>query len=204
MRRREFEVTNSKELSVVLGAIEWGTLALITPEGTPLQVPLNFVQLEGHLYFHGSPAGDKIATLKQNSAASFLVVDAHALLPSTFFDPENACPATQFFKSVLVKGQVRLVEDLGEKARALQALMTKLQPQGGYDPISSDNPRYLVALRGVAVIAMSMDSVTGKWKLGQNLSSAQADGIMEQLEQRNSLNDCRTANAIEQYRPSSK
>jgi predicted FMN-binding regulatory protein PaiB len=132
------------------------------------------------------------------------VVDAHALLPSTFFDPENACPATQFFKSVLVTGQVRLVEDTGEKARVLQALMTKLQPTGGFDPIAADNPRYQAALRGVAVIAMSMDSVTGKWKLGQNLSSELADRVMEKLEQRNGHQDCRTANAMEQYRPAGK
>ena len=126
--------------------------------------------MEGHLYFHGSPAGEKVATAQQNPAASCLVVDAHALLPSTFFDPENACPATQFFKSVLVKGHVRLVEDPAEKARALQALMEKLQPEGGFDPIAADNPRYQAALRGVAVLALSMESVTGKFKLGQNLS----------------------------------
>lgn len=204
MRRREFEVTDPKELSVVLGAIDWGTLALITPQGAPLQVPVNFVHLGDHLYFHGSPAGEKMATLKQNQTASFLVVDAHALLPSTFFSPEDACPATQFFKSVLVKGQVRLVEDPGEKARVLQALMTKLQPKGGYDPISSENPRYQAALGRVAVIAMSMDSVTGKFKLGQNLSPEVADRIMEKLESRNEPQDCRTANAMEQFRPSDK
>ena len=202
MRRREFEITAPQELSEVLAAIEWGSLALITSEGTPLQVPLNFVHLQGQLYFHGSPAGEKVATLKRNGAASFLVVDPHALLPSTFFDPENACPATQFFKSVVVKGRVRLVEDLGEKAQALQALMVKLQPTGGYDPISAENPRYQAALRGVAVIAMSMDSVTGKFKLGQNLSPELADRIMERLEQRNQHQDCRTSNAMEQYRPS--
>jgi len=204
MRRREFEVTDPEELRSVLGAIEWGTLALITPQGTPLQVPLNFVQLGGQLYFHGSPAGEKVATLKQNDRASFLVVDPHAFLPSSFFDPENACPATQFFKSVLVKGTVRLVEDPQEKARALQALMVKLQPEGGYDPISSENPRYQAALRGVAVIALAMDSVTGKFKLGQNLSPELADRIMEQLEQRQASADCRTANAMEQYRPPAK
>jgi nitroimidazol reductase NimA-like FMN-containing flavoprotein (pyridoxamine 5'-phosphate oxidase superfamily) len=204
MRRREFEVTKPEELRAVVCAIDGGTLALTTPQGTPLQVPLNFVQLGDQLYFHGSPAGEKVATLKQNDRASFLVVDPHAFLPSTFFDPENACPATQFFKSVLVKGRVRLVADPQEKARALQALMAKLQPEGGYDPISSENPRYQAALRGVAVIALAMESVTGKFKLGQNLSPELADRIMEQLEQRQAPEDCRTANAMEQYRPPAK
>jgi len=202
MRRKEFEVTDPQELGAVLNRIEWGTLALVTPQGTPLQVPLNFVHLDGHLYFHGSPAGEKIATLRQNAAASFLVVDPHALLPSTFFDAENACPATQFFKSVLVKGRVRLVEDAAEKARALQALMTKLQPEGGYDPIEAGNPRYQAALRGVAVIALSVDAVTGKFKLGQNLSSEAVDRLRRLLENRQGPQDSRTTTAMAQYRPS--
>jgi nitroimidazol reductase NimA-like FMN-containing flavoprotein (pyridoxamine 5'-phosphate oxidase superfamily) len=204
MRRKEFEIKNPNALWPVLDAIEWGTLALVTPQGTPLQVPLNFVRLEDHLYFHGSPAGEKIETLRQNSAASFLVVDPHALLPSTFFDPENACPASQFFKSILVKGRVRLVEDMAEKARALQALMSKLQPEGGYEPITAASPRYQTALRGVAVIALSMDSVTGKFKLGQNLNPKLAERIMEKLEERSGHQDSRTANAMEQDRPTDR
>jgi uncharacterized protein len=204
MRRKEFLVTDPRELWPVLDCIEWGTLALITPQGTPLQVPLNFVRLEDHLYFHGSPAGEKVATVRQNGAASFLVVDAHAMLPSHFFGPEDACPATQFFKSVLVKGRARLVEDSSEKARALQALMTKLQPEGGYDPITRENSRYQAALRGVAVIALSMDSVTGKFKLGQNLKPEVAARTMEKLEQRQDPEDSRTASAMRQYRPKAK
>jgi uncharacterized protein len=204
MRRREFEITDPQELATVLDAIEWGTLALVTPQGLPLQVPLNFVRLDGHLYFHGSPAGEKVATLRQNGAASFLVVDPHALLPSYFFDPDNACPATQFFKSVLVKGKARLVEDLGEKAKALQALMVKLQPEGKFEPIAVDNPRYQAALKGVAVIALSMDAVSGKFKLGQNLSTNLAGKVTELLEERQGPQDPRTIEAMKQYRPSGK
>lgn len=201
MRRREFEVTDPEQLDEVLEAIEWGSLVMATAQGTPLQVPLNFVRLEDHLYFHGALAGEKVGVAKQNPLASFLVVDPHALLPSTFFDPENACPASQFFKSVLVKGRVRLVEDPAEKARALQALMEKLQPQGGYDPIAADKPRYQAALRGVAVLALSMETVSGKFKLGQNLSAETAERVMEQLERRDDPQDRRTVTAMQQRRP---
>lgn len=201
MHRREFDVTDPQELNAVLDAGEWGTLALVTPQGTPLQVPLNFVRLEDQIYVHGSPVGEKTATLRQNGAASFLVVDPYAILPSTFFGSVGACTATQFFKSVLVKGVARFVEDTAEKARALQALMAKLQPEGGHEPIAADSHRYQSALRGVAVIALSMDSVTGKFKLGQNLSPELAERIMEQLEARSGPQDRRTANAMEQYRP---
>jgi hypothetical protein len=200
MRRREFEVNDPKELGEVLDAVEWGVLALATPGGTPLQVPLNFVRLDGQLYFHGSPAGEKATVLKDRPAASFVAVDPHALLPSTFFDSESACPATQFFKSVVVKGRARLVEDAAEKARALQAMMEKLQPEGGYEPIAADSPRYEAALRGVAVIALSMDIVTGKFKLGQNMSPETAERIMERLEQRDDPQDRRTVSTMQRAR----
>lgn len=204
MRRKEFEVTDPQELNAVLDAVEWGTLALITAQNKPLQVPLNFARVDDKLYFHSSPAGEKVAVLRANGAASFLVVDAHALLPSHFFDSESACPATQFFKSVLVKGQARLVEDPVEKARALQALMTKLQPEGGYDPITAENPRYQAALKGLAVIALTMEQVTGKFKLGQNLNPEVAERIMEKLERRDDPQDRRTVTAMLRHRPAAE
>lgn len=204
MRRREFEVTRAEDLDDVFQSVEWGTLAMVTAEGGLVQVPLNFARLGEHLYFHGAPAGEKVTVAKQRPVASFLVVDPHALLPSTFFGPDNACPATQFFKSVLVKGRVRVVEEMEEKACALQALMEKLQPQGGYDPIAADNPRYTAALKGVAVLALSMETVTGKFKLGQNLSAEVAERIMTQLEQRDDPQDRRTVTAMVRWRSATK
>lgn len=204
MRRREFEIDDPAELDDVLDSLDWGTLALVTPQGTPLQVPLNFVRLDGRLYFHGSPSGEKMSVLAQDAPGSFLVVDPHALLPSTFFGPDNACPASQFFKSVLVKGRMRVVADPAEKARALQAMMEKLQPAGGFEPIAPDNPRYRAALTTTAVYALSMDAVTGKFKLGQNLGPDTAERIMQQLEQRDDPQDRRTITAMQRFHPSAR
>jgi len=47
-----------------------------------------------------------------------------------------------------------------------------------------------------------MDTVTGKFKLGQNLSPETAERVMEQLEQRDDPQDRRTVNAMERWRPS--
>lgn len=201
MRRREFEVTDPQETNAVLDAAAWGSLALITPQGTPLQVPLNFVRLEDQLYFHGTHDGEKMEVLARNGAASFLVVEPYAILPSTFFGSKTACTAAQLFKSVVVKGRVRLVEDTAEKAKSLQALMTKLQPEGGHAPIAAGSPSYRASLQGVAVFAMSMESVTGKFKLGQNYGSDVASRLLEQLERRGGPGDRRTAEAMRQSRP---
>ena len=202
MRRQEFMINDPTEVNDVLDSLEWGTLALVTPQGTPLQVPLNFVRMDGRLYFHGAPTGEKMTVLAEGAPASFLGVDPHALLPSTFFDSENACSATQLFKSVVVKGRIRIVADPAEKARSLQALMEKLQPAGGFEPVTPDSPRYQAGIRNTAVFALSMDTVTAKFKLGQNLGPETAERAMQHLEQRDDPQDRRTVAAMERFRPS--
>ncbi len=204
MRRREFEVTDPQETNAVLDAASWGSLALITPQGTPLQVPLNFVRLGDQLYFHGTHDGEKMEVLALNGAASFLVVEPSAILPSPFFGSKTACTAAQLFRSVVVKGRARLVEATAEKAEALQALMAKLQPEGGHAPITADGPGYRASLKGVAVFAMSMETVTGKFKLGQNYGPEVAGRLMEQLERRRGPGDARTLEAMRRSRPSDK
>lgn len=49
--------------------------------------------------------------------------------------------------------------------------MRKLQPEGGYEPISAESPLYRGALEGVTVLALTITTMTGKFKLGQRLSA---------------------------------
>ena len=67
------------------------------------------------------------------------MTEALSLIPSYFSDSELACFGTQFFRSVVVKGEVALVEDLEEKARLLAALMAKFQPEGKHAPIAAED-----------------------------------------------------------------
>ena len=50
----------------------------------------------------------------KNIKLSFSVVENYALIPSYFSSTEGlACPATQFFKSIIVDGEAELVERTG-------------------------------------------------------------------------------------------
>ena len=111
MRRQDKEVTEPEAIAQVLDTAEWGTLGLVAADGHPVLVPLNFLHLDGRIYFHGSPAGEKMDCLAHSGAATFLVVDAYAQVPSYAFDPVRACPATQYFKSVLLYGQIGRVTE---------------------------------------------------------------------------------------------
>jgi nitroimidazol reductase NimA-like FMN-containing flavoprotein (pyridoxamine 5'-phosphate oxidase superfamily) len=196
MRRHEREVNDPKAIAQVLDAAEWGTLGLVSKEGRPLLVPLNFLHLEGRIYFHGAPAGEKMALLKTTGDATFLVVDAYSQIPSYAFDPERACPATQFFKSVLLYGRIAEVEDPHRKAEVLDALMRKLQPEGGYQPITAEDPMYRASVSGVAVLELTVDRVSAKYNLGQRLSPEQRSSVTGILEQRGCPVDHRTLGAM--------
>jgi nitroimidazol reductase NimA-like FMN-containing flavoprotein (pyridoxamine 5'-phosphate oxidase superfamily) len=66
------------------------------------------------------------------------------------------CEATYLFRSVIVKGRAHLVDDEAEKVAALNLLMEKYQPEGGY---GSYPPQKLAA---VGVVRIDVEEMTGK------------------------------------------
>ncbi|PLT45125.1 putative pyridoxamine 5 '-phosphate-related protein [Paenibacillus pasadenensis] len=202
MRRKEFDQSHDQaELEAFLQEMSFGFLASVRPDGTPGITPLNFVYRNGSLYFHGSRAGEKIKSLKANEQVSFCVAREYALIPSYFEDPELACPATAYFKSVLLRGTASLVENLEEKADALQAMMAKLQPEGGHEPIRADDARYRGNLKGVAVIRLNVEHISAKFKFGQNLTEPKREAVAGQLERRGCPFDHETAALMRRYAP---
>ncbi|MCL4232426.1 MAG: pyridoxamine 5'-phosphate oxidase family protein [Dehalococcoidia bacterium] len=201
MRRKEFEQHEQRAIEVLLDSAGHGFLAFVRPNLTPGAIAVNFVRLDSTIYFHGSPQGEKMEALAANPEVAFMVAEAMSLIPSYFSASDLACPASQFFRSVVVRGRARIVEDLAEKATALQALMEKLQPEGGYLPISQTSTRYRKQLRATAVVAIPMDDVTAKFKLGQNLPRSRRASIARQLTERDAPGDSETAAAMAKARP---
>ena len=181
------------EIDRLLAEQGHGFLGITTPEGWPSVVPVNFVHLDGRIYFHGAAEGEKMTSLEAEPRVSFTVVRDLALVPSHYRHPQSACPATQYFQSVMIRGRVRFVEPAEEKAQALQALMEKLQPEGGYEPLTETTPRYRESLRTTAVTAIEIERVTGKFKLGQNLPPRLRASVADKLEQRGRPIDRATA-----------
>jgi nitroimidazol reductase NimA-like FMN-containing flavoprotein (pyridoxamine 5'-phosphate oxidase superfamily) len=155
----------------------------------------------GAIYFHGSKAGQKMRNLRANPHATFSVSKEYAIIPSYFSNPKLACPATSYFKSVLIKGYGEIVDDLQHKAEALTAFMRKLQPEGGYAPIDPADPDYAGELRAVSVVRIRIVEMTGKYKFGQNLQPARRDAVIDRLIARGRELDAETAALMRQYCP---
>ena len=196
MRRQEKEIKNRAAIDQVLEAGEWGVLGLVSPEGKALLVPLNYVYFEGRIYFHGAHDGEKMDAIRANGEATFLVVEAYAQIPSYAFDPERACKATQFYRSVMAYGRVGLVEDLDRKARVLQATMERLQPEGGYRAIAASDPLYAAAVKEVAILELTVARVSGKQEVGQRLTPSARASATESLLKRGGPGDLRAAAAL--------
>lgn len=174
-------------------------LALTRPDGAPVLRTLNAAVTDEWLLFHGSFAGEKAQCIGRPA-----VVQAEqivATIPSYFTDPEKACPATTFFRSVQVHGTLERIEDPHLKADALQRIMQRYQPEGGHVPISFDTPMYQNAVRGVLVLGVRLQELTGKAKLGQNKKPHEVASVMDRLWQRGAPGDAAAVALMFQHHP---
>jgi len=196
--KKMFEVVDDKIISTILDEATYGTLALCI-ENKPYSLPINFVELNGDIYFHGAKKGKKIDIIRTNAYASFSVVEEYSLLPSYFSNDEgNACPATQLFKSVIIDGVIEFVEDYEQKANALQALMEKLQSEGGFKHLSED--MYEKAINATELFKLVPSQKVAKFKLGQNFNEQRYQRVSSYLQKRGRKKDLETLSLIDEFR----
>ncbi|KIL39101.1 flavin-nucleotide-binding protein [Gordoniibacillus kamchatkensis] len=201
MRRSEFSIEEQQEIDEFLQEMSFGYLGTYGEDGWPHITPLNYTYQNGYIYFHGSKKGAKMDEILASHKVSFAVAKEFAIIPSYFSDPRQACPATAYFKSVHIRGFAERVEDLHEKALALSGLMEKLQPEGGYAPITPDDPKYVGELKAVSVVKISIDSLTAKFKFGQNLKGGRRTKVMEGLMERGGAEDAAIVELMKKYCP---
>jgi len=123
------------------------------------------------------------------------------MVPSTFFDREKACPATTYYRSVQVHGVIEEITDPPQKARVLQALMEKLQPEGGFVPITADHPHYKGPVNGLLVAGVRLEQITGKAKLAQNRKPPEIANLLASLWRRGLPGDARALELIRAANP---
>lgn len=201
MRRNEFDMTEENEIREFLREMSFGFLGTVGEDGWSRVTPLNFVYDGKHFYFHGSLAGEKMKHLARDPRVSFTVAKEYAIIPSYFTDPKLACPASAYFKSVMVRGRVEKVDDPEEKARAFTLFMEKLQPEGGYAPITPEDPDYAGQLKAVALCRIVPEAIRAKFKFGQNLKEPMLSAVTSGLERRDGELDAETIASMKKYCP---
>ena len=176
------QIKSYEKIKKFLNQEHVGRISSIDENGYPQIIPMNFVFLDDAVYMHSHPRGEKIQNFKRNEKVGFEVDRELEFLPSYFEDPKNASLADTLYISVVIKGIASLVTDRDEKILALNGLMKKYQPEGGYDPLTSD----MRVLDGVAVIKVVPKSLTGKYKIGQHIPPLDRLDLARKILQKNS------------------
>ncbi len=178
----KLEIKSKDKIKEFLNTEHVGRIASIDKNGYPQIIPMNFVFLNDAIYMHSHTKGEKLENISQNKIVGFEVDRELEFLPSYFEDPEDASLADTLYISVVIKGKGEIVDDKEEKTLALNGLMKKYQPEGRYEPISSD----MEVLDEVAIIKVTPESMRGKYKIGQNLQKKERVELAKKILERNS------------------
>ncbi len=176
------QIKSHQKIKEFLNQEHVGRISSIDEDGYPQIIPMNFVFLNDIVYMHSHIKGEKIDNINRNNRVGFEVDRELEFLPSYFEDPKDASLADTLYISVVIKGVATLVTDKEEKTLALNGLMEKYQPEGGYDPIQSS----MRVLDAVAVIKVIPKVLYGKYKIGQNMRPENRLDLAEKILKRNS------------------
>jgi nitroimidazol reductase NimA-like FMN-containing flavoprotein (pyridoxamine 5'-phosphate oxidase superfamily) len=126
-------------------------------EGQPYVIPTLHARVGGEVYFHGSAASRTIRALGDGAPACLTVtlLDGLVLARSVVHHSVN-------YRSVLVLGAARPVEDLTERMAAVQAFTERLVP-GRWEEA---RPPSTKELKAISVLALPLDEVSAKIRTG--------------------------------------
>lgn len=115
MRRKRQQLSRSKA-DEILNSCTSGVLALSGDEGYPYAVPLSYVYTGDKIYFHCARQGHKLDAIRHCSKASFCVISKDDVLPEKY---------TTLYKSVIVFGKIRIIEDMEQMRQPILTLTRK-------------------------------------------------------------------------------
>ncbi|HET9236095.1 MAG TPA: FMN-binding negative transcriptional regulator [Oligoflexus sp.] len=143
---------------------------LITSEhtGPPETGFFNPLVEDQNIYLHLHRQDPQLKQLQQNPQATLVFTDFHGYVPSYAKHPEDASFATMFYRFVQIRASARVIEAEHEAAAILDSMMKRYQPEGGYLPIQANLDFYGPSLKMITVLHFTIESLTSKWKLGQN------------------------------------
>lgn len=199
MRRAEFQKDEPEVAAEILSEAALGHLGIVTPDGFPRVVPLNFVVDGVTVFAHGAMTGQRAEILRGSSPVSFTAYIALSVIPSYWLSANPAGAATQFFKSVQIDGRPEVVSKKERRVEILQLLMQKYQPEGGFTPITGRDPVYRRLIDETLIVAIRPERISCKIKLGQDKPKRLQQEILRHLLDRGTEVDRLTASEMRRY-----
>ena len=147
MRRKNQELSKEECIEILTNEPR-GVLALLGDNDYTYSLPISHVYVDGKIYFHGAMEGHKHDAVKKHSKVSFCVMDKGIKKPDSWW---------YTFKSVIVFGKIKTINDEAEKIDKLTYLGNKFFPT----PQDTENEINKL-LNQTEVFEITIEHMTGK------------------------------------------
>jgi len=151
MRRKKQELSRERCVEILKKGTS-GVLALSGDEGYPYALPISYVYDEaaGKLFFHCAKSGHKLDAIRREEKASFCVIERDEICPEKY---------TTFFRSLILFGRLRIVEDGEKKRQALENLGRKYAPHESEAHLSEEIESSFCRLE---ILVFDIEHMSGK------------------------------------------
>jgi len=153
LRRADKQMTEARALEILARGF-CGRIASVGADGWPYCVPLLYVWADGEVHVHNSAArGHLRANVAHDRRVCFEVDE-----PSEVFDYGRfECDSSVAYRSVIVFGIIRIIEDDAAKQKFFDALLAK------YGKPDSVRPKHFYPRLGeITLYAIMPERITGK------------------------------------------
>jgi uncharacterized protein len=131
-----------------------GRLATVGADGYPYCLPLLYVWMDGEVWVHNTRARGHLRTNVEHEARVCFEVDEPG---EVFAYGRFECDSSVAYRSVVLFGRIRIVEETAAKQRFCEALMAK------YANPDWDRPKgFFPRLDDITVYAIAVERLTGK------------------------------------------
>lgn len=152
-----------EEINQLLKEETVGHLATVSADGIPYVIPVHFVHNNQKIYIHGLIRGQKLDNIAANANVCF-ETDRF----ETFIMPEDdsPCDVNTQYKSVIITGTAKVIDDEKIKVDALNKIVEKYTPLlAGIDFGNS--------IKATAVIEISVVECTGKYYCDETMKACE-------------------------------
>ncbi|MDV0445400.1 hypothetical protein MmiAt1_09770 [Methanimicrococcus sp. At1] len=151
-RMKTHQLTND-EINLLLDEESVGRLATIGAGGFPYVIPVHYVHHNQKIYIHGLVRGQKLDNIAANPNVCFEIdLFEGFIMP----DEKSPCDVNTKYKSVIITGTAKVVEDETIKEDALNKIVEKYTPTLAGAPFGS-------GIKATTVIEITVKECTGKY-----------------------------------------
>ena len=147
--RNKKQILSNERAIAILESGTSGVLALLGDNDYTYGVPMSYAYKDGKLYFHSAMKGHKIDAITKHNKVSFTVIETDRIVPEEF---------TTYYRSVIVFGKIRIVDDIEQKRAAYNLLVEKYSPDYKEESIKEIEN----GIGNSRIIVLDIEHISGK------------------------------------------